>query len=165
MNNSLKIFINYYDILSKIFFLGLVFFAILFYILNTSHIFAEEETDSTIFIAYDTDNLNDNEDYKTSKDIILQIANYYSIKKNVSVIIQSYGSMNGETLKIDEENVNLSIEEFLFRIDKKLNSDNPNHYLAISDGFTQIAENKNVSNSKFYLISPLKQELSRIHLI
>ena len=156
MNNSLKIFINYYDILSKIFFLGLVFFAILFYILNTSHIFAEEETDSTIFIAYDTDNLNDNEDYKTSKDIILQIANYYSIKENVSVIIQSYGSMNGERLKIDEENVNLSIEEFLFRIDKKLNSDNPNHYLAISDGFTQIAENKNVSNSKFYLISPLK---------
>ena len=156
MNNSLKIYINYYDILSKIFFLGLAFFAILFYILNTSQIFAEEETDTTIFIAYDTDNLNDNEDYKTSKDIILQIANYYSIKENVSVIIQSYGSMNGEALKIDEENVNLSIEEFLFRIDKKLDSDNPNHYLAISDGFTQIAENKNVSNSKFYLISPLK---------
>ena len=103
MNNSLKIYINYYDILSKIFFLGLVFFAILFYILNTSQIFAEEETDTTIFIAYDTDNLNDNEDYKTSKDIILQIANYYSIKENVSVIIQSYGSMNGERLKIDEE--------------------------------------------------------------
>ena len=59
MNNSLKIFINYYDILSKIFFLGLAFFAILFYILNTSQIFAEEETDTTIFIAYDTDNLND----------------------------------------------------------------------------------------------------------
>ena len=64
MNNSLKIYINYYDILSKIFFLGLVFFAILFYILNTSQIFAEEETDTTIFIAYDTDNLNDNEDYQ-----------------------------------------------------------------------------------------------------
>ena len=75
------IFINYYDILSKIFFLGLAFFAILFYILNTSQIFAEEATDTTIFIAYDTDNLNDN-DIKTLDAIIKTALRIKEIRAN-----------------------------------------------------------------------------------
>ena len=53
MDNSLKIFINYYDILKKVFFLGFVSVTLLFCILNIKSIFADENTEKTIFLAYD----------------------------------------------------------------------------------------------------------------
>ena len=58
MDNSLKIFINNYDILKKVFFLGFVSVTLLFCILNLKNIFADENTDRTIFIAYDSYTLN-----------------------------------------------------------------------------------------------------------
>ena len=155
MDNSLKIFINNYDILKKVFFLGFVSVTLLFCILNLKNIFADENTDRTIFIAYDSYTLNDEEDFRTSKDVIYQIAKYYSLRDDTTVKLQSYGSINGNPIEINKENLKVSIDDYLSNV--KLESENlmSNHYLAISDGFTQIAENVNISNSEFYLISPL----------
>ena len=155
MDNSLKIFINNYDILKKVFFLGFVSVTLLFCILNLKNIFADENTDRTIFIAYDSYTLNDEEDFRTSKDVIYQIAKYYSLRDDTTVKLQSYGSINGNPIQINKENLKVSIDDYLSKV--KLESENlmSNHYLAISDGFTQIAENVNISNSEFYLISPL----------
>ena len=155
MDNSLKIFINNYDILKKVFFLGFVSVTLLFCILNIKNIFADEKTDRTIFIAYDSYTLNDDEDFRTSKDVIYQIAKYYSLRDDTTVKLQSYGSINGNPIEINKENLKVSIDDYLSNV--KLESENlmSNHYLAISDGFTQIAENVNISNSEFYLISPL----------
>ena len=155
MDNSLKIFINYYDILKKVFFLGFVLVTLLFWILNIKSIFADENTDKTIFVAYDLQNLNDAEDFRTSKEVIYQIANYYLLHDDTSVILQSYGSMNQNSIEINRENIKLSIDDYLSNLESESEGLISNHYLAISDGFTQIAENVNVSNSKLYLISPL----------
>ena len=155
MDNSLKIFINYYDILKKVFFLGFVLVTLLFWILNINSIFADENTEKTIFVAYDLQNLNDAEDFRTSKEVIYQISNYYLLHDDTSVILQSYGSMNQNSIEINRENIKLSIDNYLSQLESESEGLIPNHYLAISDGFTQIAENVNVSNSKLYLISPL----------
>ncbi len=155
MDNSLKIFINYYDILKKVFFLGFVLVTLLFWILNINSIFADENTEKTIFVAYDLQNLNDAEDFRTSKEVIYQISNYYLLHDDTSVILQSYGSMNQNSIEINRENIKLSIDDYLSNLESESEGLISNHYLAISDGFTQIAENVNVSNSKLYLISPL----------
>ena len=155
MDNSLKIFINYYDILKKVFFLGFVSVTLLFCILNIKSIFADENTEKTIFLAYDLHNLNDAEDFRTSKEVIYQIANYYLLHGDTSVILQSYGSINLNSIEINRENIKLSIDDYLSKLESESEGLISNHYLAISDGFTQIAENVNISNSKFYLISPL----------
>ncbi|MQF97662.1 MAG: hypothetical protein FI682_05370 [SAR202 cluster bacterium] len=155
MDNSLKIFINYYDILKKVFFLGFVSVTLLFCILNIKTIFADENTDKTIFIAFDSYTLNDEEDFRTSREVIYQIANYYSLKDDTSVMLQSYGTTNGNPIKINKENIKISIDDYLSNVNSESDNLISNHYLAISDGFTQIAENVNVSNSEFYLISPL----------
>ena len=70
-------------------------------------------------------------------------------------MLQSYGTTNGNPIKINKENIKISIDDYLSNVNSESDNLMSNHYLAISDGFTQIAENVNVSNSEFYLISPL----------
>ena len=128
MDNSLKIFINYYDILKKVFFLGFVSVTLLFCILNIKSIFADENTEKTIFLAYDLHNLNDAEDFRTSKEVIYQIANYYLLHGDTSVILQSYGSINLNSIEINRENIKLSIDDYLSKLESESEGLISNHY-------------------------------------
>ena len=135
----------------------LVFLMILISFVSLNDLYAEENDEkSTVFLAYDINALNDDKDLSTSKDILLQISNYFLLDSTKIVVLQGYGQTNFNPITLSRENLIKEIDSFFNTMISKNNLDASNHYIAISDGFTKIAENINISDSELFLISPIK---------
>ena len=158
MKHSLEKLFIYDHLFLKFFTFGIISIVILissFIELNT--ILAEEKDEkSTIFLAYDLDIFNDERDLLASKDIILQISNYFLLDKSKTVVLQGYGQTNFNSITLSSENLNKKVDDFINTMKRNSNLESSNHYLAISNGYTKIAENINISDSEFYLISPIR---------
>ncbi|MDG2100760.1 MAG: hypothetical protein P8K05_00215 [Dehalococcoidia bacterium] len=158
MKHSLKKLFTYDRLFSK--FLNYGIFSILMVMISfvaLDDLYAEENDEkSTVFLAYDINALNDDDDLSTSKDILLQISNYFLLDSTKIVVLQGYGQTNFNPIILSRENLMQEVDSFFNAMISKKNLDASNHYLAISDGFTNIAENINISDSEFFLISPIK---------
>lgn len=158
MKHSLKKIFTYDLLFSK--FLNYGIFSILMILISfvsLNDLYAEENDEkSTVFLAYDINALNDDKDLSTSKDILLQISNYFLLDSTKIVVLQGYGQTNFNPITLSRENLIKEIDSFFNTMISKNNLDASNHYIAISDGFTKIAENINISDSELFLISPIK---------
>ena len=114
-----------------------------------------------IVIAVDKVSLNDTVEFSITKDLIQHMVNVYvNDKNNESIEIIGYGELIYQTVIIDKsKDINSQIELFLNELYKINHRGSSNHYLSFSEGFTFFAENENINNSTFYLISPLNLNL------
>ena len=114
-----------------------------------------------IVIAVDKVSLNDPIEFSITKDLLNHMVNVYvNDKTNNSIEIIGYGERVYQTIKIDKsKDINTQTESFLNELFKINHRGSSNHYLSISEGFTFFAENSNINNSTFYLISPLNLNL------
>jgi len=158
MKHSLGKLFNYDRLFIK--FLSFGIFSIMIFISSFTELNvlnAEDKTEkSTVFLSFDINAFNEEEDFLTSKDIILQISNYFLLDSTKTVILQGYGQTNFNPISLTKQNLSQEIDTFFNTMKLNNNLEASNHYLAISDGFTKIAENINISDSDFYLISPIR---------
>ena len=114
-----------------------------------------------IVIAVDKVSLNDPIEFSITKDLLNHMVNVYvNDKTNNSIEIIGYGERIYQTIKIDKsKDINTQTKLFLNELYKINHRGSSNHYLSLSEGFTFFAENANINNSTFYLISPLNLNL------
>ena len=114
-----------------------------------------------IVIAVDKVSLNDPIEFSITKDLLNHMVNVYvNDKTNNSIEIIGYGERIYQTIKIDKsKDINTQTKLFLNELYKINHRGSSNHYLSLSEGFTFFAENSNINNSTFYLISPLNLNL------
>jgi len=159
MKHSLKKIFNYDHLLSMFFSIGIILIIIISIssFIESNILLAEEKDEkSTVFLAYDVNIFNDEKDLLASKDIILQISNYFLLDKSKTVVLQGYGQNNFNPITLSSKNLDQEVDNFIKTMKLHSNLQPSNHYLAISDGFTKIVENINILDSDFFLISPIR---------
>ena len=114
MKHSLKKLFIYDHLFLKFFtFLIISIVIIISSYIELNTILAEEKDEkSTIFLAYDLDSFNDDNDFFTSKDIILQISNYFLLDSTKTVILQGYNQNNFNPITLTIDNLSQEVDTF-----------------------------------------------------
>ena len=107
MKHSLGKLFNYDRLFIK--FLSFGIFSIMIFISSFTELNvlnAEDKTEkSTVFLSFDINAFNEEEDFLISKDIILQISNYFLLDSTKTVILQGYGQTNFNPISLTKQNL------------------------------------------------------------